>query len=131
LTVPSLLRKRIQTAPRSQFGSSITSLGDFDGDAVTDIAVTTWSHGTFILLLNSDGTVKSHDKIMEISYFAASIGDIDGNGVTELAEGNIFVSPSPGSVTINFLNPDGTVKSFQDISNTANLLMALNSTIAI
>src|SRR5688572_5725059 len=55
------------------FGRSITSIGDLDNDGVMDVAVgAPWDNegGTqrgavWILFLNADGTVKSHQKISD------------------------------------------------------------------
>jgi len=119
------------------FGASIAPLGDFNGDGTLDLAVgCCWSHGAlWILTLNPSGTVKSQHLIDESSggfngvltpnaQFGRSIsalGDLDGDGVTDLAVGAIYDSdggPERGSVWILFLNSDATVKSHQKISST-------------
>lgn len=125
------------------FGSSVTSLGDLDGDSVTDLAVgartdddgATNSGAVWILFLNSDGTVKNHQKISATegnliglphadNYFGqsvASLGDLDGDEVTDIVVGAFYDNdggPSTGAVWILFLNTDGTVKAQQKISDT-------------
>jgi len=125
------------------FGSSAVSLGDLDGDGVTDLAVGamwdddggSWHGAEWILFLNSDGTVKAHQKISDTEggftgtldnsdYFghsAASLGDLDGDGVPDLAvgaTGDDDGGPDRGAVWILFLNSDGTVKAHQKISDT-------------
>ena len=84
------------------FGRSVASLGDLDGDLVGDLAVGALydddggtNHGAvWILFLNTDGTVKSHQKISSteggftgtldfddrFGHSAASLGDLDGDG---------------------------------------------------
>jgi len=85
----------------------------------------------WVLFLNSDGTVKSHQKISDteggftgtfgaFAFFGVSVeslGDFDGDGVRDLAVG----APRSGSGTVwmLFLNSDGTVKAHQEISDTA------------
>ena len=91
------------------FGTSVASLGDLDGDGVADLAVGTTGdddggdrHGAvWVLFLHSNGTVKSHQKISDTAggftgtlddwdYFGtsvASLGDLDGDGVADLAVG--------------------------------------------
>ena len=131
------------------FGYSITNIGDFDGDGVTDLAVGARGDddggadrgALWLLYLNSDGTVKAHDKISDTEggfagmlddsdYFgrsATSLGDMDGDGVIDLAvgasrddDGSIdrkFITDL-GATWILFMNEDGTVKSHQKISAT-------------
>ena len=123
------------------FGSSVASLGDLDGDGVGDLAVGAIGHGgdrrgaVWLLFLNTDGTVKSHQKISDtqgaftgtlddFDWFGisvASLGDLDGDGVGDLAVGAIFDDDGGtdrGAVWVLFLNTDGTVKSHQKISDT-------------
>jgi hypothetical protein len=116
------------------FGHRVKSIGDHDGDWIGDLAVGAWRDddggpnrgAVWILFLNPDGTVKSHQKISDteggfvgnlrdgdnFGLFAASLGDLDGDGVGDLAAG------AGGGVWILHLNTDGTVKSQQRISET-------------
>lgn len=95
--------------PQDRFGASVAGLGDLNADGTVDIAVGA-SRGPFyalgeqsvyILFLNPDGTVKEHTKITtgqggfdgvleDGDRFASSLhslGDLDGDGVIELAVG--------------------------------------------
>ena len=126
------------------FGDGVATLGDIDGDGVVDIAVGATSDddganaagAVYVLRLNADGTVKAEQKIAnatgglnatidEADAFGGDlggIGDIDGDGIGDLAVGAISDddgASSAGAVYILFLNADGTVKAEQKISNTA------------
>lgn len=129
------------------FGTSITNLGDLDGDGVVDIVVGApydddggnAKGAVHVLFLNMDGTVKAQQKISDLQggfngftaddnerfgFAVASIGDIDGDGVVDMAVGVTFdddgghhvLSSDFGAVYILFLNTDGTVKAEQKIS---------------
>jgi len=127
-----------------QFGNSVANLGDLDGDNVNDLAVGATGDddggnlrgAVWILFLNSDGTVKSHQKISDtvggftgvLSNFDAfgdwvsNIGDLDNDMVNDMAvgvPGDDDGGSAKGAVWILFLNSDGTVKSHQKISETA------------
>ena len=87
-----------------------------------------------ILLLNSDGTVKSSqeisdtqgnfDALNENDIFGidlVNLSDINNDGITDIAVGAHGDSEnglSRGAVYILFLNSDGTVKDSQKISST-------------
>jgi hypothetical protein len=126
-----------------QFGHSVASLADLDGDGIGDLAVGAFRDddgGTdrgalWILFLNTDGTVKSHQKISdteggfkgtlndsdEFATSVASLGDLDGDGTGDLAVGaglDDDGGEDRGALWILFLNTDGTVKSHQKISDT-------------
>ncbi|MEZ6063708.1 MAG: FG-GAP-like repeat-containing protein [Planctomycetaceae bacterium] len=132
-----------------RFGRSLTNIGDLDSDGVTDIAVGVPGDddggsnrgAVYILFLNSDGTVKSHQKIStttggftgavenfdEFGSSLASPGDLDGDGVLDLIVGARLDDdggPNRGAVYVLLLNSDGTVKSQQKISDTSGGLAA-------
>ncbi len=128
-------------------GSSVASLGDLDGvggsaSAIAVGAAQDDDGGTdrgavWILFLNTNGTVSSYQKISATAgsfsgtlennnYFGwaiASLGDLDGSGGSA---GAIAVGQQGddggsdrGAVWILFLNTNGTVSSYQKISDTA------------
>lgn len=132
-----------------EFGISISTLGDLDDDGVVDIAVgarldddsETGDNGgvnrgaVWILFLNTNGTVKSHQKISRYAggfggalddhdWFGGkttALGDVDGDGVEDLAvtahnddDGGF----NRGAYWELRLNANGTVKSYQKISST-------------
>lgn len=90
-----------------EFGWSVSSLGDIDGDGIGDILVGAVEDddgglnkgAAYILMLNGNGTVKQHFKISDLTtgftgnldntdWFGlktSSVGDFDGNGVVDLA----------------------------------------------
>ena len=133
------------------FGTSVASLGDLDGDGVNDLVAGASGDNTgngpaipgnydrgavHVLLLNSDGTVKSRTKIASETnggpllansdYFGGavtSLGDLDGDGVTDLAVGaknDDTNGVSTGAVHVLFLNANGTVKSSLKLANATN-----------
>ncbi len=110
-------------SPGSFFGNAITSLGDLNGDGVNDIAVgSAGSTDVWILYLNSDGTVQSHiGHSVNASYpttALASLGDVNLNGVTDLAVGMAQAPCSEmggplrcGQVDVLYLNSGGGIDS--------------------
>ena len=132
------------------FGSSVANIGDLDNDGVTDIAVGARHDddggdtrgAVWILFLNTDGTVKTHQKISDtsgnfsgtladIDWFGtsvANIGDLDNDGVTDIAVGahrDNDGGSDRGAVWILFMNTDGTVKAHQKISDTQGNFMGI------
>jgi len=121
------------------FGRDVENIGDLDGDGVNDLAVGalgdddggTDTGAVYILFMDSDGTVKSEQKISDTAggftgvlnsgdHFGtsvASLGDLDGTGSSVLAVGAIRDNSNTGAVHILFLNSDGTVQSKTKIAN--------------
>ncbi|MCH8151464.1 MAG: FG-GAP repeat protein [Planctomycetes bacterium] len=125
------------------FGSGVADVGDLDSDGVTDLAVGAWMDNDggsnrgaiWILFLNTDGTVKSEQKISDtqggfggtldngdqFGTSVANIGDLDGDGVTDLAVGAFADDDGGtdrGAVWVLFMKSDGTVNAEQKISDT-------------
>jgi len=140
-----------------RFGVSVTEIGDLDGDGVNDLAVgarlddiksdgsdggADWNAGAVhILFMNTDGSVDSTVEIndsttngpalSEADTFGtsiANIGDLDGDGVNDLAVG----APNDdtksdgtdggrnwdaGGAYIIFMNTDGSVDSTVEIND--------------
>ena len=126
-----------------QFGSSVASLGDFNGDGTTDLVVGApldddggMDRGAvYVLFLNSDATVNSFQKISDtqgnfngtldnsdgFGLSVASLGDFNRDGTTDIVVGAHFDDdggPEKGAIYILLLNSDATVNSFQKISDT-------------
>ena len=125
------------------FGQSVAFLDDLNGDAVDDLAVGTpldndggqYQGTVWILFLNSDGTVVAQQKISDTEggftgdlddsdHFGetlAALGDFDHDGVADLAvgaNGDDDGGVNRGALWLLFLNPDGTVKFNEKISDT-------------
>ena len=124
------------------------ALGDLDGDGVGDLAVGaildddpgTDRGAAWVLFLNAEGTVKSHDKISHtqggftgtldngdrFGISVASLGDLDGDGLSDLAvgahlddDGGVPPDANRGAVWVLFL--DGVPACPWDIDNNRNV----------
>ena len=127
-----------------RFGSAVGVVEDLDGDGVIELAVGavrdddggTNRGAVWLLFLNADGSVKSQVKISSTSggftgalddfddfgNSVASLGDLDRDGVTDLAVGAIRDDDGGadrGAVWLLFLNANGTVKSHAKLSTTS------------
>ncbi len=125
------------------FGISVDCLDDLDGDGTVDIVVAatgdddggTDRGAVWILFLQADGTVKSHQKISSTAGGfpadglddsdrfgnACNLGDVDGDGVTDIAVNSRYDDDggvNSGALWILFLEGNGTVKAHQKISET-------------
>ncbi len=125
-----------------RFGDSVANIGDLDGDGVNDLAVGAMRDDTggtdrgavYILFMNTDGSVKSTEKIDHttpngpalgnVDRFGDSvvnIGDLNGDGINDLAVGAVnddTGGANRGAVYILFMNTDGSVKSTEKIDHT-------------
>ena len=127
----------------AEFGASVVSMGDLNGDGITELAVGSphdadggyQTGAVWVLSVNHDGTVGSHQKISDLAgnfggeldvgdffgFGVAAIGDLDQDGVGDLvvgAPGDDDGGFRHGAIWIMFLNGDGTVKRHQKISDT-------------
>ena len=140
---PSRAAKNLGTATQADFfGTSVAGLGDIDGDGVPDLAVgvpaddsnVENSGAVHLLFLNQNGTAKNRKvigngigggPILSNDQFGnslAALGDIDGNGVSDLAVGATHDDiPTPesdrGAVHLLLLNADGTVSGSKKIAS--------------
>ncbi len=136
-----------------QFGRSVTNLGDLDGDGVVDLAVGamldddggTDRGAVWVLFMNADGTVRAEQKISSTAggfagaldngdrfgMSVAGLGDLDGDGVEDLAvgaRGDDDGGTNRGAAWVLFLNADGTVRAHQKISDLVGGFMGVLGT---
>jgi hypothetical protein len=135
---------------RDQFGRSLTALGDLDLDGVGELAV--GAHGDddgglergafHVLFPRADGTVVQSVKSSalapaflgrlddgdQLGRALAGIGDLDGDGIPDLAAGvckDDDGGPERGAVWLSFLERDGSVRALAKISSTSGGLTGL------
>jgi len=144
--IPDAVQGRFFGAVRAgdNFGASVAGIGDLDGDSVPDLAVGVRgdnlderSRGAvWVLFLRPDGSVeRSHrigskeggfDGLLQpndvFGLALASLGDVDGDGIQDLAvgaPGDDDGCNACGAVWVLFLDRDGRVRKSQKISQRA------------
>lgn len=126
---------KLDTADR--FGRALAGLGDVDGDSIPDMVAGTRSDddgatdagAAYVLFLERDGTARTQTKLSAeaggfgddfilgldstfLGYGVAGPGDIDGDGVPDLAITQTRHASNLGSGALHlvFLNRDGTCR---------------------
>jgi len=130
------------------FGGSVANIGDFDGNGVNDLAVganlspgggSVATGAVYILFMDEDpenglakatvvidGTTTNGPTLLLQDRFGSSVvnmGDIDGNGVNDLAvgaRGDDEGGSWTGAVHIFFMNADGSVDSTIEINSSTD-----------
>ena len=131
---------------KDEFGHDVSEIGDLDGDGVDDMVVGSPGFdisnnnndknlgAVYILFMNTDGTVKESviiseglggftgnlDKDDNFGHSVGLIGDLDDDGVTDIAVGAIKDdegNKDTGAVYILFMNTDGTVREHSKIDD--------------
>ncbi len=131
-----------------QFGSAIANIGDLNGDGISDVAVGARNDDTgntdsgviHIMFMNGNGTILRTVEINSTStngpvlgyqdYFGrsiADIGDLNGDGISDIAVGAIGDNSYTGAVHVMFMNRNGTVSNTIEINSGTTNGPALDS----
>ncbi len=132
------------------YGSSTDNIGDLDGDGINDLVVGaagddnggSGKGAVHIHFMNQNGSIKSTVEINDSTEdgpvltagdfygrSVANIGDLDGDGIQDLAVGTIYSDSGGqdrGTIYIHFLNRNGSVKSTVKIDGSTTKGPVLN-----
>ncbi len=117
------------TFPNAGFGDGLANVGDIDGNGMTDIVAGTKADLFWIILLNTDGTVKSSKRIDDshpvvgglsvsgslFGRILRSLPDLNFDGVNELlvTACRDFLPDNYGEAYVFFLDSSGDVTSYE------------------
>lgn len=117
------------TFPNAGFGDGLANVGDIDGNGMTDIVAGTKADLFWIILLNTDGTVKSSKRIDDshpvvgglsvsgslFGRILRSLPDLNFDGVNELlvTACRDFLPDNYGAAYVFFLDSSGDVTSYE------------------
>lgn len=127
-----------------QFGAAVAGIGDLDKDGTPDLAVGSPGDdaggadrgGMWILFLNANGKVRDQQRIADgaggfngkladgdrFGSAIADIGDLDGDGVTDLGAGapnDDDGSDNAGAIWVLMMETSGRVAGWQQVSDDA------------
>jgi hypothetical protein len=121
----------VPTIPTNNLYHAPANLGDFDGDGIDDLVVT--SRGlsgqnqpgsVYLHRMNTDGTVRETTSFSisspNFGTDVATIGDLNSDGVVDLVVGSNVADGGNGAVFIVFLNSDGSMQSNVKIGTNLN-----------
>lgn len=132
----------LPTTGMQQFGYGIANMGDLNGNGIDELAIGGGT-GDFVLItyLNAGGTADSFKKIAQgengmndpltsgssFGWSVANIGDLDHDGINDLAVGDPGDNNFRGAVRILFMNANQTVKSVTKIGDNVGGFTSLMS----
>jgi hypothetical protein len=135
-----------------QLGVDLAPVGDLDGNGVTDLAIGAWRSdadpadaagdqgAVYLVTLGPDGRTITTSELSPATGWPAPlavgdglgvgidrIGDLDGDGVADLAIGAPGTNGDSGAVHIAFMNADGTVASVEVLTPGTGVVPAMAS----